>query len=155
MLRRVIRKGDRIWIHDYHLLLLPKMIRDTHPQVSIGLFVHIPFPSFEVFRLLPWREEVLEGMLGADLVGFQIFVYVRHMLSAVRRLLGVDTTFNRIMIGDRTMKVDVFPRGIDVERFTIGESDSKSYGIPGPGFSDHADQKTISERGRTKVYPDH
>lgn len=118
VLRQVIRKGDRIWIHDYHLLLLPKMIRDTHPRVSIGLFVHIPFPSFEVFRLLPWREEVLEGMLGADLVGFQIFDYVRHMLSAVRRLLGVDTTFNRIMIGDRTMKVDVFPRGIDVDRFT-------------------------------------
>ncbi|MCK4747792.1 MAG: bifunctional alpha,alpha-trehalose-phosphate synthase (UDP-forming)/trehalose-phosphatase [Bacteroidales bacterium] len=114
---RIINDGDILWIHDYHLMLLPQMIRDQKPGISIGLFIHIPFPSFELFRLLPWRQEVIEGMLGADLIGFQIYDHVRHFMSSVRRLLGVDSVFNRISIGERTMKVDVFPKGIDYDRF--------------------------------------
>ncbi|NOY37421.1 MAG: bifunctional alpha,alpha-trehalose-phosphate synthase (UDP-forming)/trehalose-phosphatase [Chlorobi bacterium] len=114
----MISSDDILWIHDYHLLLLPQMIREQNPEVSVGLFIHIPFPSFEIFRLLPWRNEILAGMLGADLIGFQVFDYVRHMLSCVRRLMGVDTIFNRVMVGARTMKVDVFPKGIDYARFT-------------------------------------
>jgi len=113
----LLKDDDILWIHDFHLLLLPKMIREKHPRVSIGLFVHIPFPSFEVFRLLPWRIEILEGMLGADLIGFQVFDYVRHMMSCVRRLLGHDTIFNRISIGERILKVDAFPKGIDYSLF--------------------------------------
>jgi len=113
----IITEDDILWIHDYHLLLLPEMIRKIYPDMSIGLFIHIPFPSFEIFRLLPWRNEILEGMTGADLIGFQVFDYARHMLSCVRRLMGVDTVFNRIMIDARTMKVDVFPKGIDYVRF--------------------------------------
>jgi len=113
----LLQEDDILWIHDYHLLLLPRLIREEHPSVSIGLFVHIPFPSFEVFRLLPWRIEILEGMLGADLIGFQVFDYVRHMMSCVRRLMGHDTIFNRISIGERVTKVDVFPKGIDYNRF--------------------------------------
>lgn len=115
-LGKMLREGDYVWIHDYHLLLLPAMIRALNINVSVGLFVHIPFPSFEIFRLLPWREEILNGMMGADLIGFQVFDYVRHMMSCVRRILGVDTVFNRIMIGERTLKADVFPKGIDYER---------------------------------------
>lgn len=112
-----IDEGDILWIHDYHLLLLPEMIRSIKPGVSIGLFIHVPFPSFEIFRLLPWRQELIEGMLGADLLGFQTYDYVRHFMSSVRRLLGVDSIFNRISIGERTLKVDVFPKGINYDRF--------------------------------------
>lgn len=113
----IIKEGDIIWIHDYHLLMLPQMIREQRPDISIGLFSHVPFPSFEIFRLLPWRQEIIEGMLGADLIGFQTYDYVRHFMSSVRRLLGVDSFFNRISIGERTLKVDVFPKGINYERF--------------------------------------
>jgi len=113
----LINDGDTLWIHDYHLLLLPQMIREKKPGVSIGLFIHVPFPSFEIFRLLPWRHEIIEGMLGADLIGFQTYDYVRHFMSSVRRLMGVDSVFNRISIGERTLKVDVFPKGINYDRF--------------------------------------
>jgi len=113
----IIRDGDILWVHDYHLLMLPQMIREQRPDISIGLFIHIPFPSFELFRLLPWRQELIEGMLGADLIGCQTYDNVRHFMSSVRRLTGVDSFFNRISIGERTLKVDVFPKGIDYERF--------------------------------------
>lgn len=113
----IIKDGDTLWIHDYHLMLLPKMIRNIKPGISIGLFIHVPFPSFEIFRLLPWRQEVIEGMLGADLIGFQTYDYVRHFLSTARRLMGVDSFFNQISLGERTLKVDVFPKGINYDRF--------------------------------------
>lgn len=109
---------DILWVHDYHLLLLPKMIRELKPEISIGLFMHIPFPSYEIFRLLPWRNEILEGMLGADLIGFHTFGYVRHFLSSVRRIMGYDTFFNRISIEERTLKIDAFPKGIQYDKFT-------------------------------------
>jgi trehalose 6-phosphate synthase/phosphatase len=112
-----VNKGDRIWIHDYHLLLLPGMIRDKRPEISIGIFNHIPFPSYEIFRLLPWRVEILEGMLGADLIAFHTYNYVRHFISCVRRILGHDSVFNRIQIHERTLKVEAYPKGIDFEKF--------------------------------------
>jgi trehalose 6-phosphate synthase/phosphatase len=113
----IINDGDILWIHDYHLMILPQMIREQKPGISIGLFIHVPFPSFEIFRLLPWRLEIIEGMLGADLVGFQTYDFVRHFMSSVRRLTGVDSMFNRILLGERTLKVDVFPKGINYDRF--------------------------------------
>lgn len=112
-----IKAGDKIWIHDYHLLLLPELIKKQFPDVSIGFFLHIPFPSYEVFRLLPWRKQLLEGMLGADLIGFHTFDYERHFLSCVRRILGNDTIFNKIKLEKRIVKADIFPMGIDYERF--------------------------------------
>ncbi len=112
-----VNKGDWIWIHDYHLLLLPGMIRNKRPEISIGIFNHIPFPSYEIFRLLPWRIEILEGILGADLIAFHTYSYVRHFLSCVRRLLGHDSVFNRVQIHERTLKVDAYPKGIDFEKF--------------------------------------
>ncbi len=116
-LASLMTDGDILWIHDFHLLLLPDMIRSLQPGISTGLFIHIPFPSYEVFRLLPWRKEILEGMLGADLIGFHTYGYVRHFLSSVRRLMGYDTVFNRINIEERTLMVDAFPRGIHYEKF--------------------------------------
>ena len=113
----LIREDDYIWIHDYHLLLLPKLIRDRFPGATIGYFNHIPFPSYELFRLLPWREKILDGMLGADLIGFHTYDYERHFNSCVRRLLGYDYALNRINLGDRIIKVDNFPMGIDYNKF--------------------------------------
>jgi len=122
----IMGENDTLWIHDYHLLLLPQMVHDLRPDISIGLFIHIPFPSFEIFRLLPWRLEILEGMMGADLIGFHIFDYVRHFMSSVRRLTGLDTVFNRIALGERTIKVDAFPKGINYDLFTSEVGLSKS-----------------------------
>lgn len=110
-------KDDVIWIHDHHLMLLPKLIREKFPTISIGYFQHIPFPSFEIFRLLPWRMELLNGMLGADLIGFHTYDYQRHFMSCVRRLLGHETFFNRIRLNERIAMVDAFPKGIDFDFF--------------------------------------
>lgn len=112
-----ITEDDIVWIHDYHLMLVPAMLREKFPGLSIGYFQHIPFPSFEVFRLLPWRMEILNGMLASDLIGFHIYDYQRHFMSSVRRLLGHETFFNRIRLDERIAKVDAFPKGIDYEYF--------------------------------------
>ena len=119
----LLSDGDKVWIHDYHLMLLPRMIREMYPGVSIGFFLHIPFPSYEIFRLLPWRREILEGLLGADLVGFHTYDYERHFMSCVRRLLGYDSVFNRIHLEERIVMVDFFPLGIDYKRFATGGSE--------------------------------
>ena len=117
IIAKYINEDDIIWIHDYHLMLLPKLIREKFPNISIGYFQHIPFPSYEVFRLLPWRMEILEGLLNADLVGFHTYDYQRHFLSCVRRLHGLETFFNRIKLNERVIKVDAFPKGIDFDFF--------------------------------------
>lgn len=112
-----IEDGDKVWVHDYQLLLVPQMIKDKKPDVKIGFFLHIPFPSFEVFRILPWREEILHGMLGADLIGVHTYAYERHFLSSVQRLLGCDLSFNNIQYETRMIKVESFPMGIDFKKF--------------------------------------
>lgn len=114
---RHLEPGDKVWVHDYQLMLLPRLIREEIPDVSIGFFLHIPFPSFEVFRILPWRNEILEGLLGADLLGFHTYNYERHFLSSVRRLLGYEINFNEISLDNRIVKADSFPMGIDYKKF--------------------------------------
>lgn len=116
-LAEIVQPDDRIWIHDYHLLLLPAMVRDILESATIGFFLHIPFPSYELFRTLPWREQILHGMLGADLIGFHSFSYARHFNSALLRILGLENDLGRVMVGERSVKVDTFPLGIDVDRF--------------------------------------
>lgn len=106
-----------IWIHDYHLMLLPQLLRQSLPKSSIGFFLHIPFPSFEIFRLLPNRKEILEGLLGADLLGFHIYDYVRHFTSSVLRTLGHSIHNGSVMLPDRVVKADAFPIGIDYEKY--------------------------------------
>jgi len=111
-------EDDTIWVHDYQLMLVPQMVREKRPSISIGFFLHIPFPSYEIFRTLPWRKEVLLGLLGADLIGFHTYDYERHFLSSVRRILGLDVSFNDIFFDDRVVKVDSFPMGIDYAKFS-------------------------------------
>ncbi len=120
---------DRIWVHDYHLLLLPQMIKERFPDVTIGFFLHIPFPSYELFRILPWRNEIINGMLGADLLGFHTFDYERHFMSSVRRLLGYDININEISLPKRIVKVDNFPMGIDYDKFHNAAQDSQKRSV--------------------------
>ncbi|WP_273567285.1 bifunctional alpha,alpha-trehalose-phosphate synthase (UDP-forming)/trehalose-phosphatase [Maribacter halichondriae] len=108
---------DIIWVHDYQLMLVPQMVREKRPNIAIGFFLHIPFPSYEIFRTMPWREEVLQGLLGADLIGFHTYDYERHFLSSVRRLLGLEVSFNEIYLENRVIKADSFPMGIDYKKF--------------------------------------
>ncbi|MFQ5946919.1 MAG: bifunctional alpha,alpha-trehalose-phosphate synthase (UDP-forming)/trehalose-phosphatase, partial [Anaerolineae bacterium] len=116
----IAEPGDRLWIHDYQLLLLPQMVREALPDIPIGFFLHIPFPSSELFRMLPWREEILQGLLGADLIGFHSFSYARHFLSSLLRLLGLEQEFGEILVGERRVRIDTFPLGVDLKRFTSG-----------------------------------
>lgn len=112
------RKGDTIWVHDYQLMLLPAMLRKRlGNEVAIGFFLHIPFPAFEVFRSLPWRREIVEGLMGADLVGFHTYDYALHFFEGVRRLSGVADHVGRITWEGRLVVVDAFPMGIDVDRY--------------------------------------
>ena len=112
-----ITDGDTIWVHDYQLLMLPCLIRKERPNVTIGFFQHIPFPSYEIFRLIPWREELISGMLGADLLGFHTFDDVRHFLSAASRLSSGKLQENVVVYKDRQVVVEAFPMGIDYEKF--------------------------------------
>lgn len=111
------RPGDLIWVHDYQLMLLPAMIRERLPEARIGFFLHIPFPSSEVFRTLPWRRELLAGLLGADLLGFQTFAYMRHFVASLLHVDGVEVDIDRVIVGRRDLRLGVFPMGIDASRF--------------------------------------
>lgn len=114
-----ISAGDTVWIHDYQLLLCPKIIKALRPDVTVGFFLHIPFPSFEIFRTFPERETLLEGVLGADLIGFHTYDYQRHFLSSVKRILRLEVNFNKITLGIREIVVNTFPMGIDYEKFNV------------------------------------
>ncbi|MFT5166339.1 MAG: trehalose 6-phosphate synthase/phosphatase [Saprospiraceae bacterium] len=118
-----IREDDFVWVHDYQLMLLPAMIRKAFPTISIGYFLHIPFPSYEIFRILPWREELLKGLLGADQIGFHTFDYMRHFLSAAYRISGYEHNFGKLTIGNRVVNVDVFPMGIDYDKYAHPEKE--------------------------------
>ncbi len=111
------RNGDLIWVHDYHLMLVPEMIREQVPDARIGFFLHIPFPATDVFRLLPWRTEILEGLLGADLVGFHTSSYSRHFAIALRHLLDIEISGDHAWFRGRPVRIGTFPMGVDVAHF--------------------------------------
>jgi len=113
----ILEDGDMVWIQDYHLLLLPQLVRGLGKKISIGFFQHIPFPSFEIFRLIPWRKELLNGMLGADLLGFHTIDDVNHFLDCSMRLLDATVDSNVIRYNRNICAVDAFPMGIDFEKF--------------------------------------
>lgn len=111
------KPGDLVWIHDYHLLLVPQMLRKLVPDAHIGLFVHAPFPSSEIFRCLPQRREIIEGMLGADLACFQAFSYSRHFLSSCIRVCGFEASSNSVeSYNGHVTNVSYNPIGIDAEK---------------------------------------
>ena len=113
----VARPGDVVWVQDYHLMLLPSLVRAAVPEAQVGFFLHIPFPDYETFRMLPWRAELVHGVLGADLIGFHAYDYVRHFLSSCRRIAGLENRTGTLTVEGRLVQADAFPLGIDYERF--------------------------------------
>lgn len=115
----VLRPDDTIWVHDYQLMLLPEMIREERPDISIGFFMHIPFPSYEIFRLMPreWKTTLLRGILGSDLVGFHTHDYAQHFLKSVKMILGIDSYFHSLQYQNRLVRADLFPISIDIKKF--------------------------------------
>ncbi len=113
----VAEPGDMVWVQDYQLCLVPGMLRAKLPELKIGFFLHIPFPSSEIFRTLPWRDEILRGIAGSDLVGFHTFGYQRHFASSLLRLLGVEVNVDHARFQGREVRLGVFPMGIDAKAF--------------------------------------
>ena len=111
------RPGDTIWVHDYQLMLVPAMLREWLPEARIGFFLHIPFPTSEVFRILPWRRQILHGLLGADLLGFHTFAYLRHFVASLVHVDGIETDIDRVRVGLRTVRLGVFPMSVDAGAF--------------------------------------
>lgn len=109
--------NDIIWIHDYQMLLVAKYIRQKLPNATIGFFLHIPFPPFDILRILPQRDVLIDAMLKNDLIGFHTYDYVQNFLDSVRRLTGFSHHLGHIRTVDRLVRVDAFPLGIDYPRF--------------------------------------
>jgi trehalose 6-phosphate synthase len=127
--------GATVWVQDYQLQLVPKMLRELRPDLTIGFFLHIPFPPIELFMQMPWRTEIIEGLLGADLVGFHLPGGAQNFLILARRLVGANTSratigvrsrFGEIEVGSRTVKVGAFPISIDS---TALDQQARSRGI--------------------------
>lgn len=113
----VAEENDLVWVHDYHLMLVPAMLRARRPDLRIGFFFHTPFPSSEIFRCHPRRSELLRGVLGADLVGFHTFGYLRHFRSTVLRVLGLESEMGCINDGTHEAWLGVHPIGINSQKF--------------------------------------
>jgi trehalose 6-phosphate synthase/phosphatase len=113
------RPGDHVWVHDYQLMLVPEMLRELVPDARIGFFLHIPFPSSAVLRTLPHREDVLRGLLGADLIGFHTVGYLRHFAAGVLRTLGLGLEVDRVRWQGRDVHLGIFPMGVDAK--ALGE----------------------------------
>lgn len=120
----VYQPGDLIWIQDYHLLLVPRILRKMLPKCHVGLFLHSPFPSSEFFRCLPRREEILDGMLGADLLCFQTYSYGRHFISACIRVMGLESVGNGIESNGMITDITYCPIGIDADRIELERQSS-------------------------------
>ncbi len=119
---RAAARGATVWVQDYQLQLVPKMLRDLRPDLTIGFFLHIPFPPIELYMQLPWRTEIIQGLLGADLVGFHLPGGAQNFLILSRRLVGADTSrgsigvrsrFGEVVLGSRKIRVGAFPISID------------------------------------------
>jgi trehalose 6-phosphate synthase/phosphatase len=124
----LLQPDDTVWIHDYQLMMLPEMLRAGKPNITIGFFLHIPFPSYEIFRMLPgeWKTSLLRGVLGSDLVGFHTHDYAQHFLQSVKMILGVDSYFHSLQYQDRLIKADLFPISIDYKKFHNARNDAET-----------------------------
>lgn len=127
----IIEPDDIVWVHDYHLMLLPKLLRDRLPGIRIGFFLHIPFPTYEVFSIMPskWRRAILEGLLGADIVGFHTDDYTHYFKRCVHRILGIQYDNGNIELDSHVCKTDTFPMGIDFQKFhnSLNDEEIKKY----------------------------
>ncbi|GMM36944.1 alpha,alpha-trehalose-phosphate synthase (UDP-forming) [Saccharomycopsis crataegensis] len=118
-----VKNDDMVWVHDYHLMLLPELLKSNIDakgitNVKLGFFLHTPFPSSEIYRILPVRKEILQGVLSCDLIGFHTYDYARHFLSSVGKVLKLNTLPNGVEYQNRFVSVGAYPIGIDVDKFT-------------------------------------
>ena len=113
---KIVKPTDMIWIHDFHLFLLPALLKKKYKNLRIGFFLHVPFPSSEFFRELPSRREILYGLLGADLIGFHDYAYLQHFCKSLSGILGIDTNFFNVRHDNRTTYFGVFPIGIEATK---------------------------------------
>lgn len=109
--------GATVWVHDYQLMLVPALLRRRRPDLRIGFFLHVPFAGADAIAVLPQRERLLEGLLGADLIGVHTHRDLRHLLDAARRLLDLPQEGESVHVGSRRVRLGVFPMGIDAARF--------------------------------------
>jgi trehalose 6-phosphate synthase/phosphatase len=107
-----LRPDDLVWVHDYQLMLVPRMLREAAPDVRVGFFLHIPFPAADVFRILPQRDAILEGLLGADLVAFQTHEHLGAFRGSVLQALGIESRMDRVEVGGRSVALEARPIGI-------------------------------------------
>ena len=135
--------GDLVWVHDYQLMLLPRMIKEARPELRVGFFLHTPFPSYETFRCHPQREAIIAGVVGADLIGFHTFGYLRHFRSAVLRLLGIESEITKIRHDGRTSTLGVYPIGINGPKFDAA--------LDAPAFEEKKRQFADVHRGKRLV----
>lgn len=115
----------KLWVHDYQLMLVPQLLRKMDKDAIIGFFLHTPFPSFEVFRLIPEREALLNGLLGANLIGFHTYDYVGYFLSSVLKILGHESALGVLTIDGRLVQTDAIPIGVDYKKFSKGPKNRK------------------------------
>ncbi|MCI0632130.1 MAG: trehalose-6-phosphate synthase [Phycisphaerales bacterium] len=113
----VAGRNDVIWVHDYHLQLVPRMIREARPKARIGFFMHIPFPPEELFAWLPWRTSIVRGLLGADVIGFQTAENAQNFSRLARRYAGAEGTDSELQSEGRRIRVGAFPISIDFDSF--------------------------------------
>ena len=125
MIAACARPGDTVWIHDFHLMRVPALLRERAPALRIGFFLHIPFPNPEIFFALPRRQWLVEGMLGADLIGFHTRRYRGHFTAALRRLLGIEMQNDSIAYSGRRVRLGIFPMGVDSAAFAERTTDRK------------------------------
>lgn len=167
---KILKPGDKVWVQDYQLMLLPNLLRKSHPNLSIAYFHHIPFPSSEIFKIIQSRLNILEGLLGADIVGFHTVDYVRHFISSINRLLGCTTHLDEVFFQNRRIKVLAQPLGVDVNMIDqSGKTDSKKVknllkkignhivflGIDRLDYTKGIPERLEAFRAFLKKYPDH
>ena len=123
----IVKDDDVVWVHDYQLMMVPQLLRNKKKDLSVGFFLHIPFPSYEILRLLPteWKTSLISGILGADLIGFHTHDYVQHFIQSAKMLVGVDNQFNMLQYRNRLIRIDLFPIGIDYEKFHDASQDNE------------------------------
>ncbi|HCT94230.1 MAG: bifunctional alpha,alpha-trehalose-phosphate synthase (UDP-forming)/trehalose-phosphatase [Bacteroidetes bacterium GWE2_39_28] len=140
---KIMEPGDIVWVQDYQLMLLPRMLRDINPEVSIGYFHHIPFPSYELFRVLPERAQLLTGLLGADLIAFHTYEYMRHFISAAERVLDLSFDLDEVRLRERIVRVDALPMGINYDLYYDSILNPKVARIAHKLKKDYRDHKII------------
>ncbi len=141
----IMEPGDVIWVHDYQLMLLPQMIRKANSSVTVGFFLHIPFPTYEMFRLLPrlWKTTILRGLLGADLIGFHTYDYAQYFINSSKMILGIDNSYTTLQYHNRIVKADLFPIGIDYNKFKAAADDPEVIAYKNEMLQNFGDKKII------------